>query len=148
APSASNGQPWHFTVIQNQELLRHINDTVREQLAKSDVEWMRNSGLNPDFQATYNAPTLIIVSGRKTGMAWQADCAFAMENMMLAAESLGIGSVCLGMVKFIFDQNNVMEKLQMPEGYEPFYGIVFGYKPDDKTIEAPKRNMDVVNYIR
>ena len=63
APSAVNEQPWHFTVIQNQELLRRINDTVREVMAASDNEWMRGSASNPDFMVTYNAPTLIVVSG-------------------------------------------------------------------------------------
>jgi len=148
APSAGNGQPWHFTVIQNPDLLRYVNDTTREILAKSDKEWMRNFGLNPDFKVAYNAPCLIIISGRKGEFDPNADCAFAMENMMLAAESLGIGSVCLGIIKIYFENKNEVEKLKIPQGYTPFYGIAFGYKPDDKTIEAPKRNRDVVNYIR
>lgn len=148
APSAVNEQPWHFTVIQNQEVLQHINDIVKEQMVKSEVEWIRNNGSNSNFKVTYNAPTLILISGRESGVAWQADCAFAMENMMLAAESLGVGSVCLGLVRFFFEQESELEKLGVPKGYKPFYGIAFGYRPDEKTLEAPKRNMDVINYIR
>lgn len=148
APSAINEQPWHFTVIQNQELLSRINDTVKEQMTKSSVEWMRNNASNPDFKVTYNAPTLIIISGSEKGVAWQADCAFAMENMMLAAESLGIGSVCLGLVRFFLEQQDEVEKLGIPQDYKPFYGMAFGYKANDNVMEAPKRNRDVVNYIR
>jgi nitroreductase len=148
APSAVNEQPWHFTVIQNRELLNRIDRTVKEQMAKSDVEWMRNNAANPGFSVTYHAPTLIVVSGNEAAMAWEADCSFAMENMMLAAESLGIGSVCLGLVKFFLLQEGEAEKLGIPAGYKPFYGMAFGYKKDDKAVEAPKRNMDVVNYIR
>jgi nitroreductase len=148
APSAINEQPWHFTVIQNQELLRRINDTVRGQLANSDNEWMRNNGRNPNFMVTYNAPTLIVISGNPKGVAWEADCSFAMENMMLAAESLGIGSVCLGMVNFFLGIPGEAEKLGIPEGYKPFYAIAFGYKTNQETIKPPERNGNVVNYIK
>lgn len=148
APSAINEQPWYFTVIQNQDLLRRINDTVREQLAKSEIEWMRNNGRNPDFMVTYNAPTLIVVSGNPKAMAWQADCSFAMENMMLAAESLGIGSVCLGLVNVFLGIPGEAEKLGIPEGYKPFYAVAFGYKANKETIEPPERNRNVVNYIK
>ena len=148
APSAMNEQSWHFTVIQNRELLNRIDETVKEQMARSDVEWMRNNAANPEFSVTYHAPTLIAVSGNEAAVSWQADCAFAMENMMLAAESLGIGSVCLGLVKFFLLQEGEAERLGIPAGYKPFYGMAFGYKTNDKAIEAPKRNMDVVNYIK
>jgi nitroreductase len=148
APSAVNEQAWHFTVIQNRALLSRIDETVKEQMAKSDVEWMRNNAANPGFSVTYHAPTLIVVSGNEAAMSWQADCAFAMENMMLAAESLGIGSVCLGLVRFFLIQDGEAEKLGIPAGYKPFYGMAFGYKTGDKAIEPPNRNMDVINYIR
>lgn len=148
APTAGNEQPWHFTVVQNPELLRHINEKVREQMVKSEHEMLRRMGSNPAFQATYDAPTLIIVSGKKDGMAWQADCSAAIQNMMLAAESLNLGSVWLGMLKQLFLLEDEVAKLGIPVGYEPFYGVSIGYKVNEKSAEAPKRNRDVVNYIR
>jgi len=148
APTAHNEQPWHFTIIQNQELLRHINQKTREEMAKSEVAWIKNWGSNPDFYVTYNAPTLIIVSGRKDAMAWSVDCAAAIENMLLAAESLDIGSVWLGLLRFFFSQEAELSKLQIPDGYQAFYGVALGYKADEDKRPAPKRNLDVVNYIR
>ena len=149
APTAGNDQPWHFTVIQNQEVLHHINQTIRGKMVKSNVEWVRTTGTNPNFQVTYNAPTLIVISGRKDGMSWRVDCAAAIENMLLAAESLNIGSVWLGLSRIFFEHDHdEIKKLEIPEGYEPFYGVAFGYKADESEIEPPKRNMDVVNYIR
>lgn len=146
APTAHNDQPWHFTVIQNRELLQHINEKAKELMAKSDVEWIQKSGSNPDFQLTYNAPTLVIVSGRKNAMAWEADCAAAIQNMLIAAESLNIGSVWLGLLRFFFEQEDEVGKLGIPEGYQPYYGVAFGFKAKEQV--APKRNVDVVNYIR
>lgn len=148
APTAHNEQPWHFTVIQNQEMLQHINETVRGLMAESDAEWTRSMGSNPDFQVTYDAPTLIVVSGRKDGMAWRVDCAAAIQNMLIAAESLNIGSVWLGLTRFFFQQEEELAKLGIPEGYEPYYGVAFGYKVKEKVQVAPKRNLEVVSYIR
>ncbi|MHB8062903.1 MAG: nitroreductase family protein [Ruminiclostridium sp.] len=146
APTAHNEQPWHFTIIQNQQMLQHINERAKESMAKSDIEWIQKMGSKPDFQLTYNAPTLIIVSGRKDAMAWSADCAAAIQNMLIAAESLNIGSVWLGLLRFFFEHEEEVNKLGIPEGYEPYYGVAFGYKEKEQT--APKRNLDVVNYIR
>ncbi len=148
APTAHNQQPWHFTVIQNEEILQYINEKTREEMAKSDVPWIQKTGSNPNFLVTYNAPTLIIVSGRTDGMAWGADCAAAIQNMLIAAESMDIGSVWLGLLRFFFEQEGETEKLEIPEGYQPYYGIAFGYKANEKEQIAPKRNLDVVNYIR
>ncbi len=147
APTAHNDQPWHFTVVQNHELLEHINEIAKGDMEKSDVEWIHKMGSNPNFHLTYHAPTLIIVSGRKDGMAWTADCSAAIQNMLIAAESMDIGSVWLGLLRFYFDHEDEVKKLGIPEGYQPYYGVAFGYKEKDQ-LNAPKRNMDVVNYIK
>ncbi len=148
APSYGNQQPWHFTVIQNQNLLEHIDRTIREEIAEARIESFRSLRANPDFRATYGAPTLVVVSGRKDGSDWRVDCSAAIQNMLLAAESLNIGSVWLGFMTFYFERKEEVEKLGIPEGYEPFYGVLLGYRADDQPAFAPKRNMDVVNYIR
>jgi len=148
APTAHNQQPWHFTVIQNQEMLKHINKKTKELMAESDEEWIQKMGSNPDFQATYNAPTLIIVSGRKDAMAWSADCAAAIQNMLIAAESLNIGSVWLGLMRLFFQQEEEVSKLGIPKGYQPYYGVALGFKAGEKERTAPERNLDVVSYIR
>lgn len=148
APTAHNDQPWHFTVIQSPDMLRHINEFVQSEMSKSSVDWIKNMGSNPAFKVTYNAPTLVIVSGRADGMAWQADCAAAIENMLIAAESLGIGSVWLGLLRFYFEQKDEVARLGIPDGYVPYYGVSFGYAANERKPVAPKRNMEVVNYIR
>lgn len=117
-------------------------------MVESKVDWMRKMALNQDINLTYNAPTLIIVSGNKTATAPLVDCSAAIQNMLLSAESIGIGSVWLGLIKSFFKLKDEVKKLGIPDGYEPYYGVAFGYKlPDQKSI-APKRNLNVVNYIR
>lgn len=148
APTAHNDQPWHFTVIQNEDLLKEINLSVKKSMAQSEIEWINKMGNNPNFQVTYNAPTLVVVSGRKDGMAWEADCSAAIQNMLVAAESMDIGSVWLGLVKFFFQAEESMDKLGIPDGYQPYYGVSFGYKANEKEQVAPVRNRNVVNYIK
>lgn len=148
APTAHNEQPWHFTVIQNPELLSLMNEKAKEEMAKSDVDWIHSWGLNPNYKVIYDAPTLIVVSGRKDGMAWQVDCAAAIENMLIAAESLNIGSVWLGLMNYYLRLDGAAAKLGIPEGYEPFYAVAFGRKADEEPKAGPKRNKNVVNYIR
>ncbi|MTK05996.1 MAG: nitroreductase family protein [Hungatella sp.] len=148
APSANNQQPWHFTVIQNSDILRYINEKSKEQMAKSEIDGIRNMGANPILDITYQAPTLVIVSGKRDSITWRADCAAAIQNMLLAAESLNIGSVWLGLVNFLFKWEGEAAKLGIPEGYEPYYGVAFGYKAKESQQNAPKRDYDVVNYIK
>jgi Nitroreductase len=148
APTAHNDQPWHFTIIQNEEKIHYISDKSKELMAKSETEWMKNMGLNPKVNITYEAPTLIIVSGNKNALSPKTDCSAAIQNMLIAAESLNIGSVWLGLVTFFFKLEDEMKKLGIPEGYEPYYGVSFGYKAITKEILAPKRNLNVVNYIK
>lgn len=148
APSGHNTQPWHFTVVQNREIINHINTVAKEVMAASDIDWIKNAGLNANLDITYQAPTLIIISGRKDAISWRTDCAAAIQNMLIAAESLDIGSVWLGFATFCFHKEGETEKIGIPEGYEPFYGVALGYKLPDAAPAAPKRNYDVVNYIR
>ncbi len=147
APTACNEQPWHFTVVQNRELLDEINVESKAFMASSGEEWMRNMAANPEFAVTYQAPTVIVVSGRRESTAWQVDCAAAVQNMLLAAESLGIGSVWLGLSRAALSDKHIIERLSIPEGYEPFYSVAFGY-PKGQHPQAPRRNTNVFNYVR
>lgn len=148
APSGHNTQPWHFTVIQNREVIRHINEVSKEVMRLSEIEWIRNMGLLSNSDLTYGAPTLVIVSGRRDAITCETDCGAAVQNMLLAAESMNIGSVWLGLITFCFKKKDEVKKINIPEGYEPIYGVAFGYNLKDTQPPTPKRNYDVVDYIR
>lgn len=148
APSAHNEQPWHFTVIQNRELINHINNKSKELMAKSDIKWIKTMGSSQKMDVTYGAPTLVVVSGKDAAVSWEAGCSAAIQNMLIAAESLNIGSIWLGLVAFFFSLNEETGKLEIPEGYTPLYGVALGYKSVQKEQITPKRNFNVINYIR
>ncbi len=147
APTAHNEQPWHFTVVQNKELLDEISRKAKEVMATSDNDWLRDTGKSPTFHVTYEAPTVIFVSAKKDAMAQETDCSAAIENMLLEAKSLGIGSVWVGLLWNYLQLEEAPVRLQLPEGYEPVYGVAFGYASGE-ALPAPERKTDVVNYNR
>ena len=92
APSARNLQPWHFTVVQNKTLLKEISDEA-------------NKNLNRDGDADifYGAPTVIFLSDDPDANRWsRIDCGIAVENIALAAHSIGLGSVIIGLCHAAF----------------------------------------------
>lgn len=149
APSACNMQSWHFTVIQNQEVIKYINDTAKNQLKKSPIESFRKYGEDNNMDLLYGAPTLIIVSGNKAGVNPLIDCAAATQNMLLCAKSLGLGTLWNGLVKHAFDIDAVKIKIDIKSGYDVYFGIAVGYESDDFTPADKVIIRDgVVDYIR
>lgn len=119
APTANNDQPWHFTIIQNREKIKYISDKTKDLMSKSETPWMKNMGLNPKMHISYNAPTLIIVSGNKAALAPKIDCSAAIENMLIASESLNIGSVWLGVITFFFKLEEEVKNLVCHKDMNP-----------------------------
>jgi Nitroreductase len=147
APSAINAQSWHFTVIQNKELIGQINEKSKEKMLESEDISIRNIGKST-MSIFYNAPTVIIVSGKEDVSSSLVDCSAAIENMLIAAESIGLGTVWIGLVRFFFTFNEEVKKLKLPDGYEPFYAVAVGYKENKNVLAPSKRNRKVLNYIR
>lgn len=150
APSGHNKQPWHFSVIQKKEILDELNINTKELAKTFDDEIIKKMGSNEKFNIFYNAPTVIIVSGGKEGLTTDADCAAATQNMLIAAESIGVGSCWVGMVSLLFrgpEGSKYREQLGIPEGYAPYYAVALGYKKLT-TAKAPERKENTVNYIK
>lgn len=147
APSAHNEQPWHFTVICKKELLDRISEKTKELMAAQDTDWIKAMGQNPDLHIFYKAPVVVLVSTRIGAMSPKVDCAAAIQNMLLAAESLDIGSCWIGLARYYFSLQEELPLLGIPEGYEPFYAVTLGYKAQRPSRALPRKK-DTVNYIR
>lgn len=146
APSGHNDQPWHFTVIQNKELIEKISDLSKAEMTKSNEEWIAKIG-SSNRSIVHNVPTLIIVSGKKDSYSPLVDCSAAVENMMLEATSLNIGTCWLGLVNYFFKIEEA-KVLNIKDGYEPYYAVGIGYISDECNIHSIKRNADVFTYIK
>jgi nitroreductase len=135
SPSARNVQPWCFTVVQNDAFLGEINAEVSKNL---------NIDVGDIF---YAAPTVIFIGANVRGPTprWALlDCGIAVQTMALAAHSIGLGSVILGMPEaaFVGPRGEYFKKIvKFPETYEFAVAIAIGYALDTKeahTVEPGK----------
>lgn len=150
APSAMNQQSWYFTVIQNKEVLNKINEVCKSIFLKSGNKAFEERAKSESFNLFYNAPTLIIVSGYQKAIAPQIDCAVALENMFLAAESMDIGSCWIHAITSFSNTEEgtaLLKELSIPEGYSVFGSGAFGYKAPGTDNIAPRRE-NVLNIIK
>ena len=147
APTGHNDQPWHFTIVQNQDLINQINDGAKEAMKQMEVEWISRLGSSKDFNIFHRAPTILIISGRRDATTPLVDCAAAVQNILLAAESMDIGSCWIGFVRFYFIKLENKKKLKIPEDHEVHFGVSLGYKVGENP-RTPERNLGVYTYFR
>ena len=142
APSAKNKQNWHFTVITNNEKIEEINRLAIEGMERLGIE------KEEDYHVFYHAPVVIVISSKIEGYS-EDNAGCVIENMAIAAQSMGIGSCIIGQTRYMYHQANkadINRVLKIPENYEHDISICFGY-PDGEAEEAKPRKENVVDYI-
>ncbi len=149
APNAGD-QAWHFTVVQNKELLNRLNLTAKQSANQLGIEQLKELANDEKFNCLYDAPTLIIISGNEQTVSPEVDCAAATQNLLLAAESMGLGSCWIFFVLLAFyssERSNLLNELKIPQGYKPYTAAVLGYKKN-AVINVPDRKPNLITYIR
>ncbi len=125
APSAKNGQPWHFIVSRDHTILDRI------------PEFHPNAGM------VTQASLAIIVCGDVTVAArpegWMVDCAAATQNIVLAAHALGLGTVWVGLFPVKERVDGIRKLFALPGNIQPLSLIPIGY-PDENP-PTPDRLM-------
>ena len=126
APSAQNRQPWCFVIVDNREILQSLG--TNEML--------------PYSKMTAKAAAAIIVccdkeKAKTDGESgfWIQDCSAVTQNLLLAAESLGLGAVWNGLYPVMERSELVKEILSLPDHIIPFALVPMGYPVND---EKPK----------
>ena len=87
-------------------------------------------GHSQTYCCYYHAPTLVIVSNEPTQWWAAMDCACAMQNIFLAAKSLGIGSCWINQLGQTYDDPEVrafLTKLGIPENHRVYGCAALGY---------------------
>lgn len=112
APSAGNAQPWQFVLITDPALLARI------------------PGVNPRASMAAEAPLTILVCGdlqaEKYPGYWVQDCSAAVQNILLAATALGLGSVWTGIYPAEDNVQGFKELCRLPEHIIPLAALVIG----------------------
>lgn len=121
APTAMNRQPWSFIIVTNMAQVASIND-------------------RPGLMMLKKAKAVILVLGKKDEKFWQQDCSAATENILLAAEALGLGAVWCAGYPMTDRTESYKELFNYSDDYEVLSLISIGYstgedQPKDKYKE-------------
>ena len=112
APSGMDRRPWEFVVVTDREAL----DSMAAKL--------------PYAKMLTNAPLAIVVCGDTTRSSyWYLDCSAATQNVLLAAEGLGLGAVWTAAYPYEDRIDVVRQNTGLPENIVPLCVIPIGY-PD------------------
>ena len=131
APSGKNVQPWRFVVVTQLETKKKLAIGFNKMIAK--------------------APVVIVVCGKTTNMLggtnnnWTADCAAATENLLLAAEALGLGAVWTACYPYDDRMLPTIEALGLPDNVKPYCIVPVGHPAGDNK-PKDKWNPDNIHY--
>ena len=129
APSGLNKQAAIVLVVTDRQ--------VRDELSKLNAG--KDPFLRPD--PFYGAPAVLVVLGDKSVPTYVYDGSLVIENMLLAAHSLGIGACWIHRAKETFEMPEgkaILKKLGIEGDYEGIGNCVVGY-PDMVPQEKPKK---------
>ena len=131
APSGKNVQPWRFVVVTRPETKKKLAVGFNKMIA--------------------TAPVAIVICGltaNPSGIAnnnWTADCAAATENLLLAAESLGLGAVWTACDPYDDRMQPAIEALGLPDDVTPYCIVPVGHPAGDNKPKN-KWNPDHIHY--
>jgi nitroreductase len=148
SPSATDRQPWHFSVCQNRALLVEIHEAARDHALKEPGSYAAALSGRPGYDVFFGAPTVFFISLDKDAPNIQfVDAGIAAENLCLAAMGLGLGSVILGLPReaFFSEKAEAFRKaLDFPPNYDFAIAVAVGkgtvtkpahaFKPDRVSI--------------
>lgn len=130
APSAVAKDPWHFILVRDRKTLDKIVEIL------------------PNGQMLRQAPAAVIVCGDinkanlKEVSYMLQDLSAAVENILLAATALGLGSCWLGMHPRPDRMDPICNLFSLPENIIPMCGVALGWpaeQPEPRTRYNPER---------
>lgn len=141
APSWANTQCWRFIVVRDSKIKAQIADTL-----------FRGPGgfENPGIKAVNTVPVVIVICAQmgksgcnpqgeiatEKGDWYMFDTALAVQNMVLAAHALGLGTVIIG----AFDAPAAAKVVGVPEGYSLVTLFPLGV-PDEEPPLRPRKEL-------
>jgi len=147
APSAVNQQPWTFTVVRDQSILDRISQDAKSHMlstmpASVHSDHFRSLLSDPNFHIFYHAPVLILISAISAGPWIVEDCALAVENLMLAAHALGLGTCWIGFAQSFLNTPEGKHVLGLPTTWVPIAPIIVGH-PKAALPPVPRKQPDI-----
>ena len=128
APSGMNRQPWHLVVVRDKAIIDELDSVGMGMLAAAEDKSGYQRFMDRGGKLLYNAPCLVYVLS--DGSMWAPmDCGILVENIALAAQSLGLSSCIVGMAGLPLTGERGGEftkRMNFPDGYVFGIGILVG----------------------
>ena len=140
APNGMGRQSWEVRIVDNPLLLAEIDSTYSAFMSKTNS--------NAPQKAAFGAPALVFIAYDTRYDLSQVDCGLLGGNMLISAQSMGIGSCCLGGIRRFFNApegKKLLERLNFPETHKLLYAIALGYP--DESPKAKPRMMEKIKFI-
>lgn len=146
APNGMNAQQWEVRIVDSKEWLDNATAAYKKSV-KADSP-MAKQFAEPTFKNMFrNAPAVIFIA-HKPGPCTQVDCGLMAGNIVLAAQSLGLGSVCMmGPLGFFSTDSGkpFLQSLSLSEGYQLLLCVGIGYA--DEQPSARPRRTEVIKFV-
>ena len=152
APTAMNGQPCKFIIIQNREYIKKLSDESKKNLL-SDLKKNPESVIkdyetylrDEQFNVFYNAPCLVYIIVSKDVHSLEIDCALTAAYFMFSATSRGLGTCWIGLGAHIRDRK-ILSEMGVPKGCEIVAPIILGY-PTSVPPASERHDPDILKII-
>ena len=141
APNGMYKQSWELRVINTPAMMN--------QIAKAYENYQKKNGRKRISHPSFGAPCLVFIAYDTTYDLSQVDCGLLGENIILSAQSMNLGTCCLGgIARFMNspDAKDLLEQLSLPSSHKLLYAIAIGY-PDEKPA-AKSRDLTKIKYIK
>lgn len=136
APSGKNLQTRRFTVLNKTEDIKRLKNVIAKVAEKEKTSF---NGFN-------NPPLIIMISNDRRNKDGIQDVGCSAENIMIAAESLGMASVWLNPLMEISDHKDIrplLDEYKIPKNHIVWACMAIGW-PDEEIPQFPKRKNEVV----
>ena len=132
APSACNQQPWEFYVVTDKKVIAQLSEA------------------SPYAHCAKEAPVVFVPCYRSEGIApeyFNIDMSAAVENLLLEADTLGLGAVWMGISPDVGRMEAVRKVLNIPAGLYAFAIVPCGYPAEDR-VQENRYDVSRIHYIR
>ncbi len=136
APSARNLQPLEYKVITDRSLITRLSEAIAAAVKREGFPTKGPPDRKPDF--FYGAPLLIFVTGPKNNHWAVSDAALAIQNIMLYATSVDLGSCFIGMARFIERDEALMKELHITADREIAAAVICGYPAETPGVKEKR----------
>jgi nitroreductase len=147
APSGGNAQPVNLIIVENAPLILELEEAIIAYFVKTGNNGIVERIRGRKNKIFYDAPTVFFLAVKNNA---QIDVGIMSENIAIAAASLGLANVILGLPGVVFNDPETAAywkgKLGFPEGCEYGLAVAVGYAAD----EGKPHEIDLgkIRYIR